>query len=196
MRKKLNNKGFTVIEILVSFVLVMILILNMFTIIMNYRSKSLLESLRADYLSFKTIVTKDIQTDILEKGLISIEQVEPSSCASDITVCLRLNFEDNTSKNLFVYNKQTVATVRNKYLQYGEQKYRIRDDIPDDSKIGHGKTALDYQTVTIDQSRFLETTEVGRYTVYGIHLSLKYDDFEEDFGIHIVTIPNYVIKFE
>ncbi len=187
--KKLNTKGMTIIEVLISFVLIMIILIGLFSIVMSYRDKATKEALKEEYISFKDIVTKDIQNDILKRGLQKVTQVEPaSSCGVDIIQCINLSFKDGTNKNLFVYDKQTVDAVRNKYIQYGDQKYKIRDDIPADSEIPSGKTALDYQSVDVYVGRLFEKTVVDNYAIYGIHISLTYLEFEEDYGIHIIAM--------
>ncbi len=188
-----NQKGFTIMETLVSFILVMIILMNMFSIMMTYREKSTTEMLREDYLTLKAVVTKDIQNDILKKELVDIKQMLPANqCGADVVSCIELSFKDNTTKRLFVYNKQTVDQVRNKYIQYGDQKYRIRDDIPDASQIPAGRTVLDYQTVNVYSGRLFEKREVAGYTIYGIHITITYKDFDDDFGIHIIAIPGYM----
>ncbi len=188
---KMNKKGMTVIEVLISFVLIMIILIALFSIVMNYREKANKEELREEYISFKAMVTKDIQNDILKKELLEVTPVEPAStCAPDVIQCVNLKFKDGTDKNLFVYNKQTVDAVRNKYIQYGDQKYKIRDDIPEDSEIPSGRTALDYQSVNVYVGRLFEKTVVDNHTIYGIHISLTYLEFGEDFGIHIVAMTD------
>lgn len=186
---KMDKKGFTVIEILLSFVLVMIIIINLFSIIINYRDRSYIEMLKTDYLTFKSVVTKDIQTDILKKGLSSIETVTPASkCGADITQCINLKFMDGTNKNLFLYDKDTADAIRNKYLQYGDQKYKIRNDLPKPGEVPdeqlHG-----FQKLELYTGRFFEDRIVGDDHVYGIHIGLYHTDLEGDYGIHIIAVP-------
>ena len=64
-----NNKGFTVIELIASFVFVSILSISLFSIIMNYRDKEIDSSIEADLLAFKSKLTIDIEQDIHRKGL-------------------------------------------------------------------------------------------------------------------------------
>ena len=183
--KKLNNKGFTLIEVLVSFTLVTIILLNLFSVVMAYRDRSSLTSLREDYNTFKYLVTKDVHNDILKKKLTSITQLPATSCASATSICFQFNFKDGTTKNLFVSNVQTDAGVRNKYLQYGDQKYRIRDDIPD--IIPAGKSATDYQNIEIAVDNLKQTTSGGR-TIYTVKIHLYHHELDEDFGLNLVTI--------
>lgn len=187
--KKLGNKGFTIIEILISFVLVMIVLMNMFQIVMSYQTVVNEEELRTDYIAFQAIVTKDIQTDILNKGLTSIDMVLPSStCGAGIDSCIELTFDDGDKKKFFVYNNlSNPAEARNKYIQYGEQKYRIRDDIIPDDKIPSGKTAYDYQNVNVWNGNLFQKQEIGEITIYSINVGIEVLSLKEDYGIHIVT---------
>ncbi|MEG1495528.1 MAG: type II secretion system protein [Bacilli bacterium] len=184
----LNEKGFTIVETLVSFVLVMIVVLSMFSIVMTYRAKAQNELVRSEYLTFKNTVTKDIETDIENKKINSIENINPSSCASGINACLKFSFADGTVKNFFVYNIQTSEGVRNKYLQYGDQKYRIRDDIPGNDKIPAGKTAVNYQMIKINDNNLLSTSSGNGKTIYNVQFSMYYVDVKDNFGIHIVAV--------
>ncbi len=186
--KKLNKKGFTLIEILVSFTLVMIILLNLFSVVMAYRDRASITSLREDYNTFKSLVTKDVHNDILKKKLTSITELAASACSADATTrCYQFRFGDGSIKNLFVSNHQTAAGVRDKYLQYGDQKYRIRDDIPDNNMIPAGKTVLDYQNVTIEADPLKRTVSGGR-TIYTIKIHLYHHELDEDFGLDLVTI--------
>lgn len=187
--KKVGNKGFTIIEILVSFVLVMIILMNMFTIVLNYQNTANEEELRTDYITFQAIVTKDIQTDIISKELVSIEQVLPaSSCGSSIDNCIELTFQDGDKKRFFVYNNlNNPSEARNKYIQYGEQKYRIRDDIIPDSEIPSGKTAYDYQTINVWNGNLFQKQQIGNVTIYSINVGIEVLSLKEEYGIHIVA---------
>ena len=97
----LNNKGFTVIELIMSFVFTSILALSLFAVVLNYRNRQTDESIRADLLSFKSQLIIDVQKDIQMKGLHHIDYCEEENpvthVMSRVGRCIVLHFNDNPS---------------------------------------------------------------------------------------------------
>ena len=71
--KKLNNKGMTTVEILISFVLVALISTSLYTTISNYNRKMDRETFKLEINKYKNILTKEIQDDIIKGGLISAQ---------------------------------------------------------------------------------------------------------------------------
>lgn len=71
--KKLNNKGITIIEILLCFVLVVGITSSLFSSLNSYKNKQQLESNRNAIVTYKNLLTKDIQDDLIKKGLKDVE---------------------------------------------------------------------------------------------------------------------------
>lgn len=69
---KLNNKGISIIEIVLTFSLVMLMVIGMLGIVFNYRDKASVSLKKLDLDTFKNTLTKDIQDDILEYGVQEI----------------------------------------------------------------------------------------------------------------------------
>ena len=67
--KKLNEKGLTLIEVILTFALIMVIIAGILTIIMNYKARITIEMERLDLVTYKNTLTKEIQTDIIDRGL-------------------------------------------------------------------------------------------------------------------------------
>ena len=70
---KLNSKGMTTVEILVSFVLVAIISTSLYTTINGYNRKMERENFKLEISKYKNILTKQIQDDIIKSGLISVQ---------------------------------------------------------------------------------------------------------------------------
>ena len=68
-----NNRGFTVIELITSFVFTSILAVSLFSVVLNSRDRQIDAQIKADLLAFKSQITIDIQKDIQLKGLNSID---------------------------------------------------------------------------------------------------------------------------
>ena len=71
---KVNNKGFTIIEIILSFSFIMIISVGLFLSATNYKNKQQLESLRRDLETYKMNIITDIHKEIDKRGLESIEK--------------------------------------------------------------------------------------------------------------------------
>ena len=65
----LNNKGFTVVELIASFVFSSILALSLFAVILNYRDKEVDSSIETRLLAFKSNLMIDVEKDIEKYGL-------------------------------------------------------------------------------------------------------------------------------
>ncbi len=177
--RALNKKGFTLIEVVLSFVLITIILGELMMIVMNYQGRANEEQLRSDYMTLKSLVTKDVQTDILKLKLQSAERCNGTND------CVELTFANGEKKQLLVHNVQTAQEVTNKYIQYGDRKYKIREDFPDDKD---NNWKLTHQSVDVNAGRLLEKIEVDGRVIYSFRISLTSSYFVDDFGFHIVTV--------
>lgn len=66
--KRLNNKGLTVVEILVCFSIVVVIVMSMFKVVNNQKSKQEIESTKNSMLTYKNETTKTIEEDIIDGG--------------------------------------------------------------------------------------------------------------------------------
>ncbi|MDD5887930.1 MAG: hypothetical protein PUC82_00385 [bacterium] len=69
-RLKLNNKGLTAVEILVSFILMVIIVVSMYTTVNSYKNRQSIESDKDKIVAYKNLLTKEIQDDLIKKGLV------------------------------------------------------------------------------------------------------------------------------
>ena len=70
--KKLNNKGITAVELLVSFVIISAIVVSMFDLIMNYRNREQIEEFNNEVISFSNNLQKEIQDDLIKGHLVSV----------------------------------------------------------------------------------------------------------------------------
>lgn len=205
--KKLNEKGVSIVEIIVTFALIMIIVSGLLTIIMNYRGRMQSELKRLDLVSFKDSLTKDIQTDIIDKGLSTINK--EGQCIGNENIyddCINIVFKDGVEKILATSktNSNNIDELKdllnNKYIKYGDFKYEIEDKLP--NKIPVGKN--DEETINIIKSsqniymnseNFLTSDSAiladGKIVkIYSIDIYMEHIDYNDDYGIHIVTTDN------
>ena len=62
--KKLNNKGMTIVELLIGFVIVMIIFISLFSVVSTYRDRLQTEGYRNQLVTFQTTLYKAIYDDI------------------------------------------------------------------------------------------------------------------------------------
>lgn len=91
---KLNNKGITTIEILICFVLLAVISTSLYNTVSIYRNKQILEGEKEKIYTYKNLLTKEIQDDVIKKRLIRANK--------DSYNKLTLTFNDGTSANLVV----------------------------------------------------------------------------------------------
>lgn len=189
---KLNNKGMTIIEIVLTFVLIMVIVVGMFTIIMNYRGKISDSYTLLELDTLKNTLTRDIQKDIITLGIKEINDGGECQSIEGLNSCINIVFKDNTEK-AFGTSKIDVSdknTIINKFLYYDGEKYKIHDSLPDN--IPSGRDILDFQTVVLNDENILSSDSIvledgTMVNFYNIDVSISHVDFDKDFGIHIVA---------
>ncbi len=199
--RKLNEKGISVIEIVLSFSLVMIIVAGLLTIIMHYRVKSQVEMTRLDLVTYKNTLTKDIQDDIMKYGVSDINYAGECALASasKYSICTNIVFNNGTEKTLAVsqININDINSLENKYIRYGNLNYTIDDKLPD--KIPTGRAPGDFQSVFINDINFLSTDSAvlndgSIIKIFSIDIYIEHIDYDDDFGIHIVTTNSNNLK--
>ena len=178
---KMNNKGFTVIELVLSFVLVMFLSISMFALVNNYRDREEREAVKKSLLALKNTVTTDIYQDTIERKVKNIEYCRNSS---DVVIdgCIEINFMDGVTKTLEIATERVTIndeghyfTFDCPYILYGGVKYS--NPYP-----GFTNIESDYM-LTYTTNR--DDLEYG--TLYRINLRLTHQDITDEFVINIVT---------
>ena len=128
--KKLNRRGFTVVELTLSFLFVFTVAFGMYELVFNYRSRQNEESIKSQLTDYTNQVTLAIQGDIAERTLKSIDYCTVNGALIDR--CLVLYFNDGTSKKLAIESDYKVyqGEVYNiNYIVYGGIIYESSDAI-------------------------------------------------------------------
>lgn len=115
--RKINNRGFTLVEVVISFAIVMILVIGMLNIILKTRSEANDRNFTKSMIEYKEIMTETISSDLIRYGFKNIDNC--SVCSNqDKCKCIKITFEDNTSKDLNV-------NLSSKSITYGGINYEI-----------------------------------------------------------------------
>lgn len=112
----LNNKGFTILEVVISFSFVVIILGSMFTIVLNYQEKNENEKVRSDLITFKNQLLEIVYEDIIKN---SIERVD--TCSDNTEKCFLI--VTNSSSFRFEYENIEGKS----YINYKGNRYMIPD---------------------------------------------------------------------
>lgn len=195
---KLNNKGMSIVEVIVTFSLIMFLVVGLLVIVVNYRNKMSISLERLSFDTFKNNLTQDINNDILTKGLKEIKDDTNTTDSSSLCYnlglnrCIVLTFADNTKKAFGTSRVSALDkdSIVNKYIYYDGIKYKLKDELP--NELPTGRSWIDLESIKVVDDAILNSTytvlEDGtQVSIYTIDISISHIDFKDDFGIHIVA---------
>ena len=175
-----NEKGFTVVELILSFTLVMFLAISMFALVNNYKERQQMEALNRDLLNLKTSLTQDIYEDAQKKKVKKINY-----CLDDdnkiIKRCLNIEFMDNTEKQLKIDNKAITVNEDGTTFSYDALEFvygNVKYNNPDPKFIS---------IVPDDILTYTTNGEIEYGTIYKISIKLRHQDIVNDYIIEIIT---------
>lgn len=117
----MNKKGFTLIELVISIVLISIIIIPTFAIILNFKNRQLLASDKQELVKFKNLITSDIEDDILQQGLRNVT-MDKDSCSNPEEDCtIKLEFGQEQDKK----EKNLIINIKGKTIKYGDEVYKL-----------------------------------------------------------------------
>lgn len=193
--KRLNNHGISLVEIVVTFAIVMAIISGLLAIIMNYRLQAQNSFSKLELQTYKNNLTKTIQDDILNFGIGEINTAGGCNSESNkerFSACANLIFKNGSEKILAIskIEKDNRESLENKYIYYDNEKYPLKDNLP--KNIPTGRSAYDFQSIFISSDNFLSVdnallSDGKEIKIYAIDVSIEHIEYEEDFGLHIVT---------
>ncbi len=200
--KKLNNRGMTAVEILVCFVLMSILAVSMYSSIASYKNKQSIESAKEKIFTYKNLLTKEIQDDLIKKGLVSAEISEtinetkgkPENLPSKVFKVDFL-FRDGSKKQL-VINRRLASDysvvdcssekINDAFsIQYGEEGNLMTYDLPD---VGYGENQCGEKVLDLR----INNVDINKdNNILTIYIGFYHPDLGTRYGIDIVCPINY-----
>lgn len=97
-----NNKAFTLVELIVCFVIISILSLVVFQTVISIQNKQLKDITYNNFITFKSTINMSIQSDLTNKTISALE-----FCGKN---CYRIKFTDNTIKILSIDDQKQLIT--------------------------------------------------------------------------------------
>ena len=152
----MNKKGFTVIEVLTTFVLISIVVSLLISIVNSLVKIYNSSSIKTELYYKQSIISKDLNDSFLTKSISRI-----NSCGTN---CITIVYFDSSTKKIQV--EPSVITV-------GDNIY----DIVNDSKIGDVKMELVYSPLPQNYKAD---------TLLNIRIPISHIKVEGDYGINLV----------
>lgn len=158
-----NNKGFTLIELAVSFCLTATISIMLLQLVLSLKDVYISGDVKTTLLNKQGIMVKKIYDDLNKKQLESI-----TSCGLS---CLTLTYDDSTSANLLV-------DPGNRTLTYNDYTMQL------DNSSNFGILDFSYEETDDSQSIIDDS-------ILTIDIPISSKLLDEDFGIHIVKTYNH-----
>jgi len=193
--KKLNNKGVTIVEILVVFILVSVITISMYQTILTFKEKKDIEEMKEEILTYKNLVTQDIQSDLTKKGLVDAQvyvggasELQSKGLLSSTDIngkAYNCEYQGDNNTNCAIY----IAIL--KFRDGSVKKLQIKQ------QLAKGIDEFDYndeETLASEQDSGYEATgleegegETGNVTDENTNLKGIDDSFEVLYGTYIYT---------
>lgn len=177
-----NNKGFTIAELLVTFVLVMSIVLALFKVVDHYRERQQNATSVKEMNSYRNQIVKVVEDDILFnyggikeiKGL-DLKPSEKPNSQQGIKITFN-GVDDNgvlIAKNLI---------VKNNGILYGDMFYEFPSKFV---------SAVDDVIYTETQVKNVSSEDSSlKKAIYSIHIDLTHSELNRIFNINIVAVNN------
>lgn len=184
----MNKKGFTVIELILSFAFVAVLTVALFSLVMNYRKKEQYAEEVTELIAFKNNITMRIQNDIEQKLLKDVKYC--TSGGSRINRCVEFSFQDGTKSQLQILLEDVTDHVGESVFSY-YRYYVVYDDIlyPTPAP-GSVEVKSDYMLENSDENDELE----NNLGLYRVRVGFYHKDADVNAEINIVALGNAQVR--
>ncbi len=110
---KLNNRGFTVVELLASFILTMVIVVFLFEIVLELRNVYINETVRTDVLNKNAIIANDINK------MLKSNTISNASCSG--STCTITFITDKGTENKTISVNSNMVTIGNQKVSFPEK---------------------------------------------------------------------------
>lgn len=186
-----NNKGFTIAELLVTFVLVMSIVLALFKVVDHYRERQQNATSVKEMNSYRNQIVKVVEDDILFNygGIKEIKGLDQND--KSLNAIEKANFQQGIeiAFNGVIANTQPNTTntkkliVKKNGILYGEMFYEFPSKFV---------SAVD--DVIYTETQVKKVNQIGEplppKEIYSIHIDLTHSELNRIFNINIVAVNN------
>lgn len=177
-----NNKGFTIAELLVTFVLVMSIVLALFKVVDHYRERQQNATSVKEMNSYRNQIVKVVEDDILFNygGIKEIKglDLKPSEAQQGIEITFNeviANAQPNTINTKRLIVKKNGILYDDMFYEFPSKFVSAVDDVI--------YTETQVENVSSDASSL-------KKTIYSIHIDLTHSELNRIFNINIVAVNN------
>lgn len=182
-----NNKGFTIAELLVTFVLVMSIVLALFKVVDHYRERQQNATSVKEMNSYRNQIVKVVEDDILFNygGIKEIKGLDQND--KSLRAIEKENFQQGIeiTFNGVIANTQPNTTntkkliVKKNGILYGEMFYEFPSKFV---------SAIDDVIYTETQVENVSSDPLLKKAIYSIHIDLTHSELNRIFNINIVAV--------
>lgn len=169
-----TNRGFSLVELIVSFTLTMVIVIILFEIVVTMKDLYVNSVTKTELLNKQNLFTDYIYSDINNYGLNSV-----SGCGNN---CISFSYNNGSIKNLewSFYSTENINQAL-QTLSYGEYKINLITNASFDTNLSVSDGAYTLEGVKICSN------PVEQH--FSIHLPIKHSMFDnKDFGIKILYV--------
>ena len=206
--KRLNNKGITTIEVIISFVIVVIITASLYTTVSNYNQKRLLENYKSKIYTYKNTLTKEIQDDFIKIGLTHATY-KNEHINSTVYHTVECDLRDGTKRKLRVTQRFTESTYHagnptvDDYfmIEYGNEEAGdlLEYPLPNlgqsiTEEVKEGGVVIGGKKVAYDLSINNVLINIEDDNVLSIYIGFYHPELMTRYGINIVCPIDFVSK--
>lgn len=187
-----NNKGFTIAELLVTFVLVMSIVLALFKVVDHYRERQQNATSVKEMNSYRNQIVKVVEDDILFNygGIKEIKGLDKATLELESGGLEQTDFQQGIeiTFNGVIANTQPNTTntkrliVKKNGILYGDMFYEFPSKFV---------SAIDDVIYTETQVENVSSeVPLLKKAIYSIHIDLTHSELNRIFNINIVAVNN------
>ena len=196
--KRLSNKGMTIIEVLVSFVLIMIITASMYNTVSSFNQKRILEDYKEQILTYKNTLTKEIQDDFIKIGLSHVNYNKTIS-GDRITHTVDCDLKDGTKRQFIVQQQLAFSTYHIAGSKTVDDEFSIQYGTPPDDLIIYelpelGSSKNEYNHTVKDLSINNVLINVSDENVLSIYVGFYHPELTTRYAIEIIAPINFVFS--
>lgn len=177
-----NNKGFTIAELLVTFVLVMSIVLALFKVVDHYRERQQNATSVKEMNSYRNQIVKVVEDDILFNygGIKEIKglDLKPSEAQQGIEITFNeviANTQPNTTNTKRLIVKKNGILYDDMFYEFPSKFVSAVDDVI--------YTETQVENVSSEDPSL-------KKAIYSIHIDLTHSELNRIFNINIVAVNN------
>lgn len=182
---KVNNKGFIVAELIVTFVLVMSISIGLFKIVDSYRERQQKASAIKEIDSFRNEILKKVYDDINEYGVKNIEGIDSINNTAETINCRGYNqgvlitFQRNINTNTNIDTKE--FCVGDSGIKYGGVLYKKPSEF---ISFTNNIIYLDSGEIEIMDT---DSNPNVKKRIFSINVEIKHSELKNPIKLNIVT---------